>query len=254
MWSKYLVFVVCIGVFFSSCRAKRVPSVVPSINKEVNTEGYTINNLDFRTFSGRAKAKVEFGNEKQDVTVHLRVDRDRVIWMSITATVINYEVARVLITPDSVKILNKLQSVYTAKPFTYISRYIGEGVDFSVLQDLLMDNVSKKLLRTDRLTIARSADETQLVGVNGLIAFQYSLNNNERPKVFRVQKMGTEDNLEAFYSNFTVISGYSFPQNQSIAMNSNTFSIQAILNYNKIVFNELIEVPFTVPSKYKRVD
>lgn len=217
-------------------------------------EGYLINNLDFRTFSGRAKAKVEFDDQKQDVTLHVRIQRDKAIWISVTATLINFEAARVKITPDSIQILNKMQSEYISNPFEYIHRYTGSGVSFGTLQDLLMANVSHPLLRTDQITVASASDEVQIVGVKDDLSFQYSLNENNRPKVFRLNTVGAPDNLEAFYSSFVLSGGYSFPQNQNISLNTSGMHVGAILNYNKAEFNQEIEMPFAVPARYKVVN
>lgn len=256
MWSRYIGIVAFLIIALSGCGTKRKIGTVDNVKGPpiVVKDGYSINNLDFHTFKGRAKTKVEIGKDNQDVTLHIRVDRGKAIWISVTATVVNYEVARILITPDSVKILNKLQSEYIAKPFVYVNRYTGEGVDFGLLQDLLMANVNKKLLRTDRLTIASASDETQLVGVNGDTSFQYSLNDNERAKVFRLTKLGSEDNLEAFYSSFATIIGYDFPLNQRVSLSTNYLSVRALMNYSKVEFNEVIEMPFAIPSKYRVVN
>lgn len=255
MWSKGFIALLSLGVLFSSCATKKkVITGNSATSAIVVNEGYTINNLDFRTFNGRAKTKVEFGNDKQDVTLHVRIDRDKAIWISVTATVVNYEAARILVTPDTIKILNKLQSEYIVKPFNYINRYTGSGVNFAMLQDLLLANVSKELLRTEQMTVASAGEEVQLVGVTNGLSFQYSLNENKRPKVFRLNAIGSDESLEAFYSSFAAITGYNFPQNQSINLNASEIAVKAILNYNKLEFNESVEMPFTVPSKYKIIN
>src|SRR5690606_9829395 len=109
------------------------------------------------TFSGRAKTKIEMGKNIQDVTLNVRIERDKAIWLSVTA-ILGVEVARILITPDSVKILNKLQGEYIAKPFHYIYNYTNRGVTFAILQDLLMANVSSNLLRTNDVQVASATD------------------------------------------------------------------------------------------------
>lgn len=243
-------------ILLAGCASKKQTSSVPSnhttsVPTTNNTVGYLINNLDFHSFSGRAKAKVEFGKENQDVTMHVRIKRNEAIWISLTATFLNVEGARVLITPDSVKIMNKLQGEYIAKPFNYIHRYTGKGINFGVLQDLLIANVSSDLLRTDQMTVAQATDDVQLVGVRDDLSFQYSLNNKYRPKVFRLTPIGSSQSLEAYYSSFNDITGYNFPQNQHIKINASDVNVSALLNYNKIEFNQELEMPFTVPSKYK---
>lgn len=251
MWSKYLAIILLALIATGCASKKKVVKANDSLVSKSNIDGYLINNLDFRTFNGRAKAKVEFGEEKQDVTLYIRIDRDKVIWISVTATLLNFEAARVKITPDSVQILNKMQSEYITKPFNYIHKYTGKGISFSNLQDLLIANVSQSLLRTDQITVASASDEVQIVGIKDDISFQYSLNEKSRPKVFRMNAVGTADNLESYYSSFAVAGGYDFPQNQHIRLSAQGMAISAILNYNKAEFNEVLEMPFTVPAKYK---
>lgn len=256
MWSKYLFFLLVVLVATGCGGKKKLAGTKTEINtRSKNTaEGYLINNLDFRTFNGRARAKVEFGNEKQDVTLHVRIERDKTIWISVTATMFNYEAARLKITPDSVQVLNKMQSEYIAKPFTYVHKYTGPGVSFFMLQDMLMANVSQPLLRTDQITVASASNEVQIVGIKDNLSFQYSLNEKNRPKVFRMNTVGANDNLESFYSSFIVSQGYNFPQNQHIKLHAAGMNISAILNYNKAEFNQNIEIPFAIPSKYRKVE
>lgn len=255
MWNKICAIGVGIALLTSCGVRKQVITTSSSAENKITptTEkaDYLINNLDFHSFSGRAKAKVELGNDNQDVTMHVRIQRNKAIWISLTGTFLNVEGARLLITPDSVKIMNKLQGEYTAKPFNFIHKYTGEGVSFGVLQDLLIANVSSDLLRTDQMTVAKATDDVQLVGVKNNLSFQYSLNGKFRPKVIRLTPLGSSQNLEAFYSSFNDVTGYNFPQNQNIKLNATGFQVNAVLNYNKIEFNQELEMPFTVPARYK---
>lgn len=253
MWSKF-VLMAFVVVFLSSCGTKRKISSNVSTNVVVLADGFSINNLDFRTFNGRAKSKIEIGDEKKDFTLHIRMEKDKAIWMSITATVVNYEAARLLITPDSVKIMNKMHSEYIAKPFSYIHRYTGDGIDFNILQDMLLANVNRKLLLTEQLTVASAGEETQLVGVSNGLSFQYSLNENKRPRVFRLSEKKANETLEAFYGSFAEVTGYNFPQNQNVNLNTSYLTIKALIDYNKVEFNEPVEMPFVVPEKYKLIN
>ncbi|MBE8720288.1 DUF4292 domain-containing protein [Sphingobacterium pedocola] len=256
MWNKWIMGFLCLTLL-SACGTKKkvAKSKVEngSDTKVIPTSSYTLNNLDFHTFSGKAKTKVAFGESNQDVTLNLRIQRDKAIWISVTA-LLGIEVARVLITPDSVKILNKLQGEYVVKPFSYIYRYTSEGVTFATLQDLLLANVSVPLLKTENLTVASSEDEVQLIGVKDNLAFHYSLNQNDRPKVFRLNTIGTDGNLEAVYARFVSTDGYEFPQTQQLKLNAQTIKVEALLEYNKVEFNQSIEVPFTAPVRYKVIN
>jgi len=255
MWNKICAIGIGVAVLASCGTRKQVANTSSGTESNITklnaNADYLINNLDFHSFSGRAKAKVELGKDNQDVTMHVRIQRNKAIWISLTGTFLNVEGARVLITPDSVKIMNKLQGEYIAKPFNYIHKYTGEGVSFGVLQDLLIANVSSDLLRTDQMTVAKATDDVQLVGVKNDLSFQYSLNGKYRPKVIRLTPVGSSQSLEAFYSSFNDVTGYNFPQNQNIKLSAADVQVNAVLNYNKIEFNQEVEMPFTVPARYK---
>lgn len=255
MWNKWVIGFLCLTLVFACGTKKKIAKVDGSgaETKAVPNNNYSLNNLDFHTFSGKAKTKVAFGDSNQDVTLNIRIQRDKAIWISVTA-LLGIEVARVLITPDSVKILNKLQGEYIVKPFSYIYRYTTEGVTFSTLQDLLLANVSVPLLKTENLTVASSEDEVQLIGVKDNLAFHYSLNQNDRPKVFRLNTIGANENLEAVYGRFVSTAGYEFPQAQQLRLNAQTIKVEALLEYNKVEFNQSIETPFTVPARYKVIN
>src|SRR5918993_935414 len=69
------------------------------------------NRIDFKTFS--AKVKVDFegkDGKKSDFNANIRLIKDSVMWISINA-LLGIEAFRVLITPDSVKVMNKVDKV-----------------------------------------------------------------------------------------------------------------------------------------------
>jgi hypothetical protein len=245
-----------VAVVVSSCGSKR--KVVSPTNKETADKSakavyMEINNLDFHSFSGRAKTNVSFGRESYDFTMNVRIERDKAIWISVTA-LLGIEAARVLITPDSVKIINKLKGEYIKKDFRYIYRYVSPGVTFATLQDLLLANVSTALIRTDQLTVARSEDGVQLVGVRDELSFQYGLNSERRPRVFRLVPLGTDQSMEALYGGYADTQGYQFPQRQNIKLSAEEMNVEAQMQYNKVQFNEILELPFSVPARYKVIE
>ena len=256
MWSRLLMIVLA-GVLLASCGSKRRTSVPTGVSgseaTRTNIAEMEINNLDFQSFSGRARTNVSLGKQSHNVTVHVRIDRDKAIWMSVTA-LLGIEAARVLITPDSVKILNKLRGEYIKKDFAYIYQYTSPCITFSTLQDLLLANVSTALLTTDQLTVATSGEGVQLVGVQDEIAFQYGLNNDFRPRAFRLNPLGTDQQVEAIYGSFADVNGYLFPQAQNIKFSAEEMKVEAQLQYNKVAFDEELDFPFTVPASYKVID
>lgn len=249
--------ILLMGMIVASCGSKRKtmrPSVISG--GETNREHIAdmeINNLDFRSFSGRAKANVALGKDSYDVTLNVRIERDKAIWISVTAY-LGIEAARMLITPDSVQIMNKLKGEYMKKGFDYIYRYTNPGLTFATLQDLLLANVSTTLLRTEQVTIATSENDIQLVGIRDELSFQYGLNKDRRPRIFRLVPLGTNQSIEALYGGYVNAQGYQFPQSQNIKLRAEEIQVEAQLQYNKAEFDEILELPFSVPARYKFIE
>jgi len=242
------------SVLIYSCGTKRktvksIPDEPTAVEKDIAST-FEMSNLNFITFAGKAKAKVEMDKESRDVTLNVRMERDKAIWISVTA-LLGIEGARILITPDSVKIMNKLQGEYIAKPFSYLYNYVNPGISFRMLQDILVGNINLHMLRTDQLQVASSADDTQLIGVKDGLTFHYGINKANRPFNFNLMELGKNNKLEANYSDYAVIDGHNFPQRFTLTIEGDGMKVFSDMQYTKTDFNQNIELPFTVPSRYK---
>ncbi|HZX57769.1 MAG TPA: DUF4292 domain-containing protein, partial [Mucilaginibacter sp.] len=110
-----------------SCKQKKllvtnkkadIAAVNPVVKNKLNN--IKAAQLSFNTFSGRAKTQLTINNSSNNVTMNIRIAKGQKIWVSITA-IAGIEVARALITPDSILVINKLQGLYLKKPFSYIA-------------------------------------------------------------------------------------------------------------------------------------
>src|SRR4026208_2558948 len=64
--------------------------------------------ISFNTFSGKIKVNFDDSRGKNnDFNAFIRIRKDSVIWVSINAA-LGIEAFRIMITPDSVKVLNKI--------------------------------------------------------------------------------------------------------------------------------------------------
>ena len=259
MWSR-ICFVVLFLAVFASCKTKKkinlpttgLPTVVTEENA-ASIKSFELSNLDFLTFSGRAKAKIELDKKTHDANIHVRIEKDKAIWISVTA-MLGVEVARILIAPDRVKILNKWQGEYIEKPFDYIYNYVNQGITFNILQDILLGNVSPNLLRTDNVQVASADDEFIVVGSLQNLSYQYRVNAENRPFNFLLQEQNEGHNLETYYGDHTVTKGYNFPHTVIFNFSGSELSLKAQVSYNKVDFNTAVEMPFSVSDRYKVIN
>src|SRR5690606_28598736 len=136
---KWAVHYLALAVMFSCGPKKQVVSTgeggtaVSGAARAMVMEHVAQQRMHYTTFNGRAKSSLTLNNkERYDVTASIRLIRDEAIWISMTA-LLGMEVARVLITPDSIKVINRLQSTYICTPFAYLHDFTGSSLYFSDL-------------------------------------------------------------------------------------------------------------------------
>ncbi len=72
------------------------------------------------------------------VSAKIRMVKDSAIWMS--ASKLGFEVGRVLITQDSVFVIERLQKTFIRESIDEISKLAGVDLDFEMIQDLMIGN------------------------------------------------------------------------------------------------------------------
>ncbi|RZL31998.1 MAG: DUF4292 domain-containing protein, partial [Pedobacter sp.] len=139
--SAIIISTIC---FATACKPKKEIVTVPTKPTEIptdNTKAQALSALNdkqlkFNTLSLKAKATLNISGDANDVTMNFKMKDKETIWVSITALGGLAEIARALITPDSIKIMNRLKSEYIKKPFSYIYTFTNKQVNFNTLQSI----------------------------------------------------------------------------------------------------------------------
>ena len=167
-YNNYInLLAICFLLFTFSCKARKQlvvkQATVDSAVKPVDTKKDRLDAIragqtTFNTFSGKARTVLNINGSSNDVTLNIRIKRDQKIWVSITA-IAGIEAARVLITPDSIMIINRLQNIYVKQPFSYINSVAGNQVNYKTIESLLIGNAIPELLN-ENADVKTSADST----------------------------------------------------------------------------------------------
>ena len=82
------------------------------------------------------------GQSYNDLSGQLRMRKDSLIWVSVTATM-GVEVLRAKVSNDSVWLLNRLEKTYLAEPMDSLDQQIGPlfGLRLPFAQFMLLDNI-----------------------------------------------------------------------------------------------------------------
>ncbi|MBK8611525.1 MAG: DUF4292 domain-containing protein [Chitinophagaceae bacterium] len=214
-------------------------------------ENLRSNYIDFKTFNAKIKAEYQDNKGKQpDVTAIVRIIKDSAIWISLSATFLNIEIYRVLITRDSVVLMNKQVKEVQYRSLDYLQEVTEIPFDFQTLQDLLVGNP----IFIDSNIVYYKKTESQIlfsmVGVYfkhllTLSADHYLLRHSKLDDV-DVSRSRTADLTYADYENKT---GINFSTYREITVSEkNRLDIR--LNFKQYEFNKELSVSFNIPKNY----
>lgn len=253
MLNKTTLFLILI--LLASCKVRRERStptaptkLSSSSSKAAQLNAIQAAQIDFNTASIKAKANLNIDNSDHDVTMNIRIQKDKLIWVSITAFV-GLEVARVLITPDSIKVLNRLENTYMCKPFSYIYEYTNKEITFPFLQSILVGNIAPMLIN-DSTQIITDSSSLSLKSTLGTLVSTIQINQWNKPSQTSLNDQTSDQNLLVDYANFTSIAGGQMPQQVTMQSRVSNKLMQVYLAYVKISINENLDYPFTVPKRF----
>ncbi len=207
------------------------------------------NKIDFKTFSAKLKVNYEGGDGKDnEFTAFLRMKKDSAIWVRVEASAfLGIEALRILVTPDSVKIYNKLNKEIILRSVSYLQETARIPLDFYGLQDLLIGNPI--YLDSNVVFYRKEANAISLLSVGMIFKNYLTLNNNDytltHSKLDNVDVM-LPRTCDLTYGDYS--QNFSTYRKISITEKSKLDIEFAFKQFN---FNEPLSFPFSIPKNYK---
>ena len=231
--------------------------VIPDISddkKELAKRVYPLwkSMLTFNTFKGKAKMHYEGMGQKQDFTANIRMTRDSAIWIQITAGMGIVNVARIMVTPDSIRMVNYLEKNYMLMPAEDATKLLPATIDFEILQDLLIGNV----LSRDGVV----ADVTELPQFWNLQTVDSSMSqqltyNKADSTLHTLQMLAINDKSNVagriLYKDYEMVEAKKFATGRVVNINDNGRTHYLEMNFNNAEFDVPMSYPFSIPSSYE---
>jgi len=208
--------------------------------------------INYTTFS--AKVNVDYqgtDGKKYDVNANLRMYKDSVIWISITA-ILGIEGLRAYITRDSVKILNKQDKIYMARSVAYLQEVTALPLDLQLLQDILIGN--PVFFDSSIVSYSRSETRISLLSTGkwfrNLLTLNGEMGRIENSKLDDVD-LNRSRTCNLSYTDYENKKGVFFSTKRRITV-AEKANLDIKLDIKSYSFNETLSFPFTVPKNYKR--
>ena len=258
----FLAFLLLV-LFFSSCKTKKIATGFAPVRKNdttiLNNEAAKIiqksngNKIDYDWFSTRIKVEYNDNNLSQDFTAVVRMHRDSVLWISLQGP-FGIEGGRIMVTHDSIFIINKLSNEYLHQPISYLSRIMPMQTDLTQLQDFLLGYY---LLFTGAAPDYRGLEDSLHFIQAESPQFRYQ--SKLYPQNYTLAKSVLTDKMLNQQMNLT-FGGYSselgkpFSNERSIDIKQGNKNLNMHLVFTKIKVNEVLNFPFEINAGMREVD
>jgi hypothetical protein len=241
--SKLIVLSIIVLSFIGGCKSKRNSSIAESIDA-VKVQQFWNDQFDSEYLEARGKASVTLDDGPKNVSMHLKMKKDSLIWGKFSLFGIG---ATVLITQDSFFMVNTLSQTYSAYDNSYVNQLLGFKVTISQLQNLLVGNAI--FLQTNyRL---RSA-ENQLVGSDGMATNTITMNDVFRTLSSSIETGDASQRADIQYENYEMLGAKQLPKNVVIDVKKEAQNLNVVLNYQNVNTNVITTFPFKIPNGFNR--
>jgi len=223
--------------------------------------------LKFTWFTGKFSAEYKNGKKSTSFNGQIRIKKDSVIWLSLTPG-LGIEAMRLIITQDSVKMINKLNSTYFLGNYDEVNRFLNTNIDFDILQAYLLGN-DLQFYEDGKFRVTIEKGDYKLSTAARLKLKKYIRNSEENKRAYiqniwldsetfkiseaDVKEISSENiKLGASYGDFENIEGQLFPKKLDVTIwADHTIKVKA--SFSHINVDVPLQFPFKIPSGYRLV-
>ena len=240
-----------------SCSTNKNVSTIRNLSANHIIREVERNQFEFENIETKFNVNVK-GDNSIGLKGQMRMQNDSVIWISLSLK-LGIEVARVMITEDSVKFINRTEKTYLSESINGLKDRLPIETSLDFLQDLLIGN---NILFNEKYKATIEGNSYKLTSDRDTFWVT--------PKTFKVKRQQisavpepVEGSIRHFdklsdqtviinYDNFQEINGKLLPT-KIILDAGDIFDLNIEIDYSDIKAGEKLEFPFNISKKYSRI-
>jgi hypothetical protein len=221
--------------------------------------------LGYKWISAKADVQTLIDGEDQNLDIRVRGRKDSAIWIQIQAVGL-IDVAKLLITRDTVKMVVYVKKQYFVGDFNYINQLLNADLDFDLLQAALFgnsadfdDDDSKLRPTADRENCHYLLSTERKRKLKRITAGHDSLKRSLQtmtldPETFKIINneffdVTTNRKFSASYSKFAAVDSVFAPHYVNIDISAEK-KINLKINYVRLEINQPQKMPLNIPKSY----
>lgn len=265
--SVFIVFLLTSAFLLGGCRVKR-----SALKKPLKQYGFDYlykkmneNQVDFKTLNSKFTIDYFEDNSKTGLKGQMRMAKDSLMWISFSPA-LGIEAARVILSSDSVKFINRLNKTYFSGKYEILDSLLNTTIEYSILESMMLGNdltqydVNKFKTSIDgglyRISI-RERRKIKKYMKSGEIDSKVLVQNIWlEPETFRIKKIELKElgndnkKLDVVYDEYFEVDGRLLPKKMNISISAQK-NIYLEINFLKSSLNISQSYPFKIPHKYE---
>ncbi len=240
-------------LLLASCKSTKIASdgtVDSKLTAKTIIRQHYQNQLEFKTISGKLKIEYSDGESAQGLSVSLRMEKDKAIWISAPLGLV-----KAYITPGRVSFYNKLQNEYFDGDFSYLSAILGTDLDFEQVQNLLLGQ-SIFDLTEGKYEAKINKDNYQLRPKKAVELFKILFQiepKNFKMAAQRLSQPLKKRLLQVNYTNYQQVDKWILPNQIAVAAIDGEVRNTIDIEYRNIEFDQPLNFPYKIPKGFKEI-
>jgi hypothetical protein len=203
----------------------------------------------------KVKVKVNYRGlkDEQNANVNIRMINDSCTWASVNVVL---EAMRVLIEPDSTRLMNRLKDNYVVYNNSQLQDLMQLPIEAKDLQDLIVGSIPIRGLQQ-----VRAKTNNTIIGIYAQApqsgpkaTLLYNADSTLRSVYLRGNNKQGYFTLRCLYSDYIATDMGKVSTRRDITSFINGVTTNVSMELSKIEFNTDCDLPFEIPTKFKRVE
>lgn len=242
--------------------------VTPEVDEEAVAVSETLSAMQekqasFDYFASRFAGTATVNDTHYDVSGTIRIKKDSAIYLSLSPF-LGIEMARVLITPEEVLFLNRLEGTYYQGDMERLNRMFNTNLDFHMLQAILVGNDFAHFT-SDRFSVSRDKDRLLLrnperypiTGAALGLPFQQNIWLDQDSYLIRenlVYEPRTQRSIRARYDRYNQVGQQDLPGEVTLVMTDPGNRVELSMRYTRTTIDEPQPMEINIPERYRRME
>lgn len=263
-FKTYIILSITILISLAGCKSKKnLVTTSGELAEKSQTElinHVLANKLDYKTISAKGHLELFKSSSSTKVSANYTIIKDKAMQVSVRIPIIGAEAMRIIFTPDSVIMIDRLKKRYAAENIA-IAKMIFQ-FDYYNLQALLTNQLflsgQKEIKKNmyNKFSVSSDNDSFYMLKTspNANIEYKFYVDASDRISSTQIASPRNDVTIMWLYENFIQDEQRVYPLSMRADIKAKKQKASFGISYSKLEFDKDVNIDQSISSKYEKVD